>query len=46
MNYLVIVSDDYSIIEKVVFSYRDEALYFTECRRKQGYVVTITPINK
>ena len=23
----------------------DEALYFTECRRKQGYVVTLKPIN-
>ena len=45
MNYLVIVSDDDIILEKVVFSYRDEALYFTECRRKQGYVVTLKPIN-
>lgn len=45
MNYLVIVSDDGNIIEKVVFSYRDEALYFTECRRKQGYVVTLESIN-
>ena len=44
MNYLVIVSDDEIIIEKMVFSYRDEALYFVECRRKQGYVVTLKPI--
>ena len=41
MNYLVIVTDDGIIIEKMVFSYRDEALYFVECRRKQGYVVTV-----
>ena len=41
MNYLVIVSDDGNIIEKMVFSYRDEALYYLECRRKQGYFVTI-----
>lgn len=41
MNYLVIVSDNGNIIEKMVFSYRDEALYYLECRRKQGYFVTI-----
>ena len=45
MDYLVIVSDNNIIIEKIRFSYRDEALYFTECRRKQGYVVTLKPIN-
>ena len=41
MNYLVIVSDNGNIIEKMVFSYRDEALYYLECRRKQGYFVTL-----
>ena len=44
MNYLVIVTDDGTIIEKMVFSYRDEALYYLECRRKQGYLVTIKSI--
>ena len=44
MNYLVIVTDDGIIIEKMVFSYRDEALYYLECRRKQGYFVTIKSI--
>ena len=44
MNYLVIVSDNGIIIEKIVFSYRDEALYYLECRRKQGYIVTIKSI--
>ena len=44
MNYLVIVSDDGTIIEKIEFSYRDEALYYLECRRKQGYFVTIKSI--
>ena len=44
MDYLVIVSDDEIIIEKVVFSYRDEALYYLECRRKLGYFVTIKSI--
>lgn len=44
MNYLVIVSDNGNIIEKMVFSYRDEALYYLEGRRKQGYFVTIKSI--
>ena len=44
MNYLVIVSDNGTIIEKMVFSYRDEALYYLECRRKQGYFVIIKSI--
>lgn len=44
MNYLVIVSDNGTIIEKITFSYRDEALYYLECRRKQGYFVTIESI--
>ena len=41
MKYLIIVSDNGNIIEKMVFSYRDEALYYLECRRKQGYFVTL-----
>ena len=44
MNYLVIVSDNGIIIENMVFSYRDEALYYLECRRKQGYFVTLKSI--
>ena len=44
MNYLVIVTDEGIIIEKMVFSYRDEALYYLECRRKQGYLVTLKSI--
>ena len=44
MNYLVIVTDDGIIIEKMVFSYRDEALYYLECRRKQGYFVTLKSV--
>ena len=31
MDYLVIVSDNYIIIEMIRFSYRDEALYYLEC---------------
>lgn len=44
MNYLVIVFDNETIIEKMIFSYRDEALYYVECRRKQGYLVTINQL--
>lgn len=44
MNYLVIVCDNNTIIEKMVFSYRDEALHFVACRRKQGYFVTIKSV--
>ena len=44
MDYLIIVSDKGTIIEKLVFTYRDEAIYFVERRRKQGYFVTIKSI--
>lgn len=44
MNYLVTVSDHTTVIEKVVFSYRDEALHFADVRRKQGFIVTINTI--
>ena len=44
MNYLVTVKDSENVLEYVVFSYRDEALYFADKRRKQGYFVTITTI--
>lgn len=44
MNYLIIVSDNGIILEKIIFSYRDEALYYLECRRKQGYLVTLKTI--
>lgn len=41
MYYYVTVAHDNLILERVRFSYRDEALYFAEARRKQGYIVTI-----
>ena len=44
MNYLVTVSDHTTVIEKVVFSYRDEALHFADIRRKQGFSVEIISI--
>lgn len=44
MNYLIIVTDNGNIIEKMVFSYRDEALNYLELRRKQGYFVTLKSI--
>lgn len=44
MNYLVIVFDNDTIIEKMIFSYRDEALFYLECRRKQGYFVTLKSV--
>ena len=30
MNYLITVSDDTIILEKIVFSYRDEAVFYAE----------------
>ena len=44
MNYLVIVFDNDTIIEKMTFSYRDEALFYLECRRRQGYFGTIKSV--
>ena len=44
MNYLITVNDGFINIERVIFSYRDEALYFAEQRRKQGFTVTIKTI--
>ena len=44
MKYLVTVSDDNVSIERIIFSYCDEAIMFAERRRKQGYFVTITTI--
>lgn len=41
MLYLITVADDGMILERMLFSYRDEALYFAEVRRKQGYTVTV-----
>ena len=41
MLYLITVADDGIVLERMLFSYRDEALYFAEARRKQGYTVTI-----
>lgn len=44
MNYYVTVMSENTVLERVVFSYRDEALYFAEKRRRQGYIVTVKPI--
>lgn len=44
-HYLVCVADGNTLLERVIFTYRDEACYFAEIRRKQGYVVTITETN-
>ena len=43
-NYLVSVYDDTKRIMSVVFSYRDEALYFAEKNRKCGLSVEVTPV--
>lgn len=43
-NYLVSVYDDKKRIMSVIFSYRDEALYFAEKNRKCGLTVIITPV--
>ena len=44
MNYYITVSDDNRVLERIIFSYYDVAMYFVERRRKQGYTVTIKPI--
>ena len=44
MSYYITVMNDNIILEKIIFSYRDEALRFVELRRKQGFVVTIKVI--
>ena len=44
MNYLVTVLDNATIVEKVVFSYRDEALHFADVRRKQGFNVYVKTV--
>ena len=44
MNYYVTVMLENTIIERIVFEYRESALNFAERRRKQGYLVTIKPI--
>ena len=44
MNYFVTVMSENTILERVVFSYRDDALNFAEKRRRQGYIVTVKPI--
>lgn len=44
MNYLITVSDENKVLERIVFSYYDIAMYFVERRRKQGYTVTIKTI--
>ena len=44
MEYKIEVSDGTRILEKIIFTYRDEAIYFAEKRRKQGYTVTLVSI--
>lgn len=44
MNTLVIVSDGNIILEKVIFSYYDVAMFFAERRRKQGYIVEVKTV--
>lgn len=44
MDYLVETFDGDRILEKVVFSYREEALRFADARRKLGYIVTVKVI--
>lgn len=44
-NYMVEVSSEGLRLERVIFNYRDEALYFAETRRKQGYRVQIRPLS-
>ena len=45
MNYYVTVCDGEQVLERVIFTYRDEALYYADKRRKQGYVVTVKSIS-
>lgn len=44
MSYFVTVMSENTVLERVVFSYRDDALNFAEKRRRQGYIVTVKPI--
>ena len=44
MNYLVTVYEDDKRLERVIFEYRESAVFFAERRRKQGYRVHIDPI--
>lgn len=44
MNYLVTVYEGDARIERVIFTYRDEAICFADRRRKQGYRVFINSI--
>lgn len=43
-KYLVTVIDNGKWIERIEFTYKDEALYFAEQRRKQGFTVTVKPV--
>ena len=45
MHYYVIVSDDKQILEKILFEDRSPALAHVDCRRKQGYTVTIKVVS-
>ena len=39
MNYFIEVSDGYKILEKLIFSEYDAAMYFVDRRRKQGLAI-------
>lgn len=43
-NYMVEVNSDGMRLERVIFSYRDEALNFADHRRKQGFRVLVKPM--
>lgn len=42
--YLVEVISDGIRVERITFTYKDDALSFAERRRKQGYLATIKPV--
>ena len=41
MNYFIEVSDGSRVLERIIFSEYDLAMYFVDRRRKQGYTVTV-----
>ena len=44
MNYYIEISDGNRILEKIIFTEYDAAMYFVDRRRKQGYTVTVKTI--
>ena len=43
--YLVTVSDEKQRLERVIFSYKDDAFNFADRRRRQGYIVTVEVVD-